>query len=533
MVSTPFKIALTSSAALALVVAACVAAPSAAVAGTFTVTTGAASGPGSLRQAVLDANANPGPDVVTIGALTIRPELGPAPLQGGPIVITESVSIVGAGSTQTTIDDEETFLVGGQENPGGLTACDTNGNPQTILNLSGVVFQVGANGVDSSGVTADFTGFGATRTAGFVETLGGASVTMTDVWLRENRALSTENSPITCDQPLILSTGSLTIRESRIESNATHAPVTIFSQGPLLIDRSYIRDTQSNVDGDRASTLRQNAATTIANSYIAAQWPLDFTGTQVTVSDSLIKTATCPLLRAVDTAVTLRNATLSSPNPDDVDVCGEGPLPEAPEFLQYGSNLGMQRGTLDVTNTLIYNASLGEPLPSVVLYDTVVSRSSNNFVTNPASALILSALSGDAGVGNADLGIAGVPCYEFDELAVGQNQLHDCDPLAGSTLMGAGDNQFVVGSVDVAGRQRILGTNVDIGAAETGDAVTPIATPTPTPTSTDPAGVGGSADPELAASGETVSWRPLGAAIAALTLGILMLASSARRTRRN
>ena len=68
--------------------------PAALGAATFTVTTTAASGPGSLNQAILDANANAGADMITFNI----PGSGVHTIAGGPAPITDPVSI--DGSTQ-------------------------------------------------------------------------------------------------------------------------------------------------------------------------------------------------------------------------------------------------------------------------------------------------------------------------------------------------------------------------------------------------------------------------------------------------
>ncbi|MFO7683031.1 MAG: hypothetical protein R6X34_23590, partial [Chloroflexota bacterium] len=57
---------------------------------TYTVTTTADSGPGSLRQAILDANANPGADTITfaIGASGSQQTIQPTsalPIITGPV----------------------------------------------------------------------------------------------------------------------------------------------------------------------------------------------------------------------------------------------------------------------------------------------------------------------------------------------------------------------------------------------------------------------------------------------------------------
>lgn len=90
----------TTAFAAALLVAASTAVATPAHAATFEVTTNADSGAGSLRQAVLDANASAGPDTVTfaVGLAGQTIELD------GVIIVTETLDIDGLGSAQLTIE---------------------------------------------------------------------------------------------------------------------------------------------------------------------------------------------------------------------------------------------------------------------------------------------------------------------------------------------------------------------------------------------------------------------------------------------
>ncbi len=92
--------------------------PAAALADTFTVTNTNDAGPGSLRQAVLDANANPGADEVLF-ASTVT---GTIPLTSGALKITEALTLEGPGSDVLTLDAggispildvQDTFYVSG------------------------------------------------------------------------------------------------------------------------------------------------------------------------------------------------------------------------------------------------------------------------------------------------------------------------------------------------------------------------------------------------------------------------------------
>ena len=88
----------------------------------FTVTSEDPSGPGSLRQAVIDANSNGNPaevDTITFASNVdkiiqgdlLDPTSGAADeFVKGPIVITQSVNIAGPGSDDLTIDGSQTWV---------------------------------------------------------------------------------------------------------------------------------------------------------------------------------------------------------------------------------------------------------------------------------------------------------------------------------------------------------------------------------------------------------------------------------------
>jgi len=81
------------------VAGALVLAPEAGAATTFHVTTTSDSGAGSLRQAVLDANSNPGDDIIVFDASSA----GTITLTTGQIVISDDVTITGLGATSSII----------------------------------------------------------------------------------------------------------------------------------------------------------------------------------------------------------------------------------------------------------------------------------------------------------------------------------------------------------------------------------------------------------------------------------------------
>lgn len=77
-----------------------------AVADTFTVTNTADSGPGSLRQAVLDANLNAGADTINFGPGVS----GTISLDSGQLEITDDLTLTGPGATNLTIVSAQRVL---------------------------------------------------------------------------------------------------------------------------------------------------------------------------------------------------------------------------------------------------------------------------------------------------------------------------------------------------------------------------------------------------------------------------------------
>ena len=99
---------------------------------TYTVTNSNDSGPGSLRQAILDAEVNPGADIIDLTGLT-----GTITLSTGLPNITEDLTINGAGSTSTIIDGNNQirpFFIG------GAGVNDTNA---PVVNINDLTIQNG------------------------------------------------------------------------------------------------------------------------------------------------------------------------------------------------------------------------------------------------------------------------------------------------------------------------------------------------------------------------------------------------------
>ena len=119
--------------------------PSALGAATFTVTTTADSGPGSLRQAITDANANAGPDSIVFnipgeGVQTIAP-LSVLPVITGSVTI-DGYTQPGSSPNTLTVGDDAVLLIdlSGSNQGGGLVV-----RPGTASTIRGLVINDGAD----------------------------------------------------------------------------------------------------------------------------------------------------------------------------------------------------------------------------------------------------------------------------------------------------------------------------------------------------------------------------------------------------
>jgi LPXTG-motif cell wall-anchored protein len=191
--------------ALAFAGALVIAAPASAA--TFPVTTNADSGAGSLRQAILDANAAGGADIITFQA-----GLSPIVLTSGTIPITDALTINGAGSPSISLGAATPFMFSANL-AGDLTL--------TNLTLSGGAGLGGGLAISAVGgltvTNSSFTGFSTTDEGGAIGALtvtGG--VTITDSTFTSNAAVDPGGAIYLGDV-----IGATTITRSTFSSNAS------------------------------------------------------------------------------------------------------------------------------------------------------------------------------------------------------------------------------------------------------------------------------------------------------------------------
>jgi predicted outer membrane repeat protein len=233
----------------------------------FNVTTTTDGGPGSLRQAIIDANASPGADTINVPAgvyiLTIAGANENAAATGD-LDISEDVTIIGAGSASTIIDG------------GGLDRVFDVRFGVTNATMSGLTIR---NGL-INGATGNF--------GGGINAAGGTTVTLTDVVVTGNFAFV--GAGIASNGTVILNASAVTNNVNNSASNsgggitaatliATNSTISGNSapgQGggifvnSLTLDRSTVSNNTSTGDqGGGVFTCCSGGAVNITNSTIS------------------------------------------------------------------------------------------------------------------------------------------------------------------------------------------------------------------------------------------------------------------------
>src|SRR5262245_57889571 len=166
---------------------------------TFTVGNLADSGPGSLRQAVLDANDNPGADLIRFAS----PVGGTLTLTSGQLSITDDLILDGPGVQRLTIsgnDASRVFSVSGSTTNvvirdltiahGRATGTTVEG-PIGPVTLGGALLNTGARVVLSHVTLENNQAVGAIAQGGAIANVFGASLVVTDSTFTANRAAGT------------------------------------------------------------------------------------------------------------------------------------------------------------------------------------------------------------------------------------------------------------------------------------------------------------------------------------------------------
>ena len=235
---------------------------------TFTVTNLNDPGAGSFRQAILDANATPGPDDVVFQ----QGLAGTIALTMGEVAITDSVNIRGPGAAAITI------------NGNNLSRLFNVGSATATLNvsISGLTLRQGNGGAGvnggailSNGTNLTLDGLAVTNNAaggsgGALAQVGGALTVSNSTFTNNNATVqgggifatggtlnlttsSVENNTATTGGGLALVNHTATIVRSTVAANTTNNPTASAGGGGLLLDNANARLTNSTVSGNSAT----------------------------------------------------------------------------------------------------------------------------------------------------------------------------------------------------------------------------------------------------------------------------------------
>jgi predicted outer membrane repeat protein len=342
-----------------------------ASAATFNVTTTVDGGPGSLRQAIIDANASPGPDIINVPAgtyvLTI-PGTNENAAATGDLDITDDATINGAGATATIIDAnaiDRVFEVRG-------TA--------TAVTMSGLTVRNGR--VDGTSGTL----------GGGINVATNATLTLVDVVVTANTSLAgagiASNGAIVLDHAAVTNNvnnsannsgggirgTTLTATDSTISGNSAPGQGGGIFVGTLTLDRSTVSGNVSTADqGGGIFTI--NGTVTITNSTISGNSaPTDEGGgifnnppigaaNSVTIVNTTISNNTAQIGGGIFTftpgAFTLKNTIVAGNNAASSPDCAGDVVSQGNNLIQdtTGCNIG---GTL--TGNITGSSALLGPL---------------------------------------------------------------------------------------------------------------------------------------------------------------------------
>jgi hypothetical protein len=431
-----------------------------AQAATFTVTTLNDSGPGSLRQALLDAETQPGADRIEFeeGLNGLLPILGTLTISG-------VIDIVGPGADVLTI----------LGNGSGRDVFSVSDGAE--VDISGLGITNGADGIENGGTLtvsncAIYQNFG-------IGIHNWGNLTVNDSRIDENNGDGIYNSWC-CDAVLAVNRSVIVDNAETGVENNNGGTVTIFEsvlsgnrnrgfysyRGSFIIDQSTLIGN-STTENNGGGALHSNSATTlsITNSTISGNEALSGCGGGITISNS--------------STITFHNNTLSGNSAKT----GGGLCVGSSTLLNLfnttiSDNFATSKGggiyLWDTTSTLLMGNSLvagnaatvnnTDPNAGIELYSngTFSSRGGNLFGQNGTLGLV------NATAGATDLTLAGPISTAIGTLANngGPTQTHIA--AADSPILDAGNNSLVPNdaTTDQRGEERIQNNTVEIGAVE-------------------------------------------------------------------
>ena len=251
-------------------------------AATYTVTNLQDGDDGSLRQAILDANANPGPDTIKF-ALPDGP--GTIALSSGELAITDDVTIDGATQPGMIVSGRNTsrvFIINSPATVEIIALTISNG----FSSSGGGVFNAGTLTLTQSTLTGNSTsgaGGGASNTGTMTLTestvignsstdVGGGIINFGGTLTLLNTTVHENSSQADAGGGIFNNTGTVTLSDSTIRANTAEFGAGLANLDTLIVTRSVVAENYCGVSGGGIfnrgtvtvtnSTVSQNSADT-------------------------------------------------------------------------------------------------------------------------------------------------------------------------------------------------------------------------------------------------------------------------------
>jgi hypothetical protein len=429
---------------------------------TFTVTTNSDIGGGSLRQAILQAEAGTGGDTITFAPSLTGQTISPATALP---TLTKGETITGLGPTALTVAGNNTFRIFTANSPtmvtiSGLTI--TGGNAGVAADGGGVLNN-GLLTLDNDVITNN-TVTGAALSGGGVASSGAAAqLTVTNCTIANNSAFDGAGIGVV--------SGSATITGSTITNNrgtpAGGEGAGVSNQGTTSITNSTISwnvifgagSTGGGIANFGSGVLTVTGSTIVGNTSQELGAGIRNNGTSATIINSTI----------------VNNVVLSG--------TGGGIGSGAGTLTVFDSTI---TGNTDASTAAANAGGISVTAGTFNLNNTIVA---GNSTANGAQPDVFGALTAGSGnfIGAADAGLTGDPNSitngkngnQIGSIAAPINPLLGPlqnnggptltrAPLAGSPVIDRGVNGAIGGgvSIDQRGFHRIVNPTVDIGAVE-------------------------------------------------------------------
>jgi|UPI000360F8E4 Tol biopolymer transport system component len=412
--------------------------PLGAFADTYTVTTLNDSGPGSLRQAVLDANARAGADEIVF-ASTVS---GTITLTSGPLVTADVLTLTGPGAAALTLDGGGTSdvlnVVYDWDRPGGER-----------LTISGLTLANGENAIDAG--------------------TGGFSDSGTDIHVKE--CVVTGHSDWVIISNDDYGSGRVTIEDSVIADNGKGLAVPASSKGGGGYS-AVIRN--SSITGNRGTAVAVESGyvlisdSTIANNGKGFSGIYYYSSMAVRILGSLITGNGGPgvAIGASSGLVSIVNSTITN---NGVGVYHDG-----------GQRLDILNSTI-TENVGSGVVALSSWSPGVGISNSIISGNERGTPASPDRADLYG-----GGTFNINYSLIQAPGTVSIEEAVAGSNIFDTDPLLGtlgdhggptltqvplpgSAVLDRGDPNFnppPAFDQRGSGYSRVVGGRLDLGAVE-------------------------------------------------------------------